>query len=54
MNRPSGRNDEVSGEFLTLAGERYYAIRNVDQMAPFFISLVMGASRISCAAQMEG
>jgi len=30
----------VSGEFLTLAGERYYAIRNVDEMAPFFISLV--------------
>ena len=40
MNRPLGRNDEVSGEFLTLAGERYYAIRNVDGMAPFFISLV--------------
>ncbi|MFW2388842.1 MAG: hypothetical protein ACN4G0_10925 [Polyangiales bacterium] len=40
MNRPSGRNDEVSGEFLTLAGERYYAIRNVEQMAPFFISVV--------------
>ena len=30
----------MSGEFLTLAGERYYAIRNVDEMAPFFISLV--------------
>jgi len=40
MNRPSSRSDEVSGEFLTLAGERYYAIRNVDGMAPFFISLV--------------
>ena len=40
MNRPSDRNDEVSGEFLTLAGERYYAIRNVDRMAPFFVSLV--------------
>jgi hypothetical protein len=40
MNRPSGLDDEVSGEFLTLAGERYYAIRNVDAMAPFFISLV--------------
>ena len=25
---------------MTLAGERYYAIRNVDQMPPFFISLV--------------
>ncbi len=40
MNRPSVRSDEVAGEFLTLAGERYYAIRNVDQMAPFFVSLV--------------
>lgn len=40
MNRPFGPNHEVSGEFLTLAGERYYAIRNVDAMAPFFVSLV--------------
>ena len=30
----------VTGEFVTLAGERYYAIRNVDNMAPFFISVV--------------
>ena len=40
MNRSSSPDDEVTGEFLTLAGEQYYAIRNVDQMAPFFISLV--------------
>ena len=40
MNRPSIPNDEVSGEFLTLRGERYYAIRNVDDMPPFFVSLV--------------
>ncbi len=40
MNRSPGRNEEVSGEFLTLAGERYYAIRNVDGMPPFFVSLV--------------
>ncbi|MBT8131018.1 MAG: hypothetical protein KJO35_02020, partial [Gammaproteobacteria bacterium] len=26
--------------FVTLDGERYYAIRNVDKMAPFFVSLV--------------
>ena len=37
--RPAGK-DQVSGEFLTLAGERYYAIRNVDAMRPFFVSLV--------------
>ena len=43
------RNDElhvgdnsssVSGEFTEFKGERYYAIRNVDKMSPFFISLV--------------
>jgi len=30
----------VSGEFVDRTGERYYAIRNVDQMEPFFISVV--------------
>ena len=30
----------VSGEFKTLAGERFYAIHNADKMDPFFISLV--------------
>jgi len=30
----------VSGEFIDLAGERYYAIHNVDKMEPFFISVV--------------
>lgn len=33
-------NNEVTGEFVTMADERYYAIRDVDKMAPFFISLV--------------
>jgi hypothetical protein len=33
-------SDQVSGEFVTLGDERYYAIHNVDKMAPFFISLV--------------
>jgi len=33
-------SDAVSGEFMDLAGERYYAIRNVDQMEPFFISVI--------------
>ncbi|MEL7536452.1 MAG: hypothetical protein AAFM91_05235 [Pseudomonadota bacterium] len=31
---------DVVGEFVELYGERYYAIRNVDKMAPFFISVV--------------
>jgi hypothetical protein len=30
----------VRGEFVDLAGERYYAIRNVDGMPPFFISVL--------------
>ena len=40
MDRPPDHSDQVHGEFLTLEGERYYAIRNVDEMAPFFVSLV--------------
>jgi hypothetical protein len=31
---------DVSGEFVTIADEQFYAIRNVDRMAPFFISIV--------------
>ena len=30
----------VTGSFLTIGDERYYAIRNVDQMAPFFMSII--------------
>jgi len=30
----------VSGEFVTLGGVRSYAIRNVDRMPPFFVSVV--------------
>ncbi len=30
----------VTGEFIDFGGERYYAIRNVDQMPPFFISVI--------------
>jgi hypothetical protein len=40
VNQSPARSDEVSGEFVTLAGERYYAIRHVDEMPPFFVSLV--------------
>ncbi|MGB5581357.1 MAG: hypothetical protein WBM68_12375 [Woeseia sp.] len=32
--------NEVSGEFTDLGGERFYAIRNVDRMPPFFISVI--------------
>jgi hypothetical protein len=30
----------VSGEFIDVAGERYYAIRDVDRIQPFFISVI--------------
>ncbi len=33
-------NSSIAGEFTEFKGERYYAIRNVDKMSPFFISLV--------------
>ena len=33
-------DDTVSGEFVDLFGERYYAIRNVDKMPPFFVSVI--------------
>jgi len=31
---------DVAGGFVDLDGERYYRIRNVDDMAPFFISVI--------------
>ncbi|MDH3831050.1 MAG: hypothetical protein OEU78_05440 [Gammaproteobacteria bacterium] len=37
-------NNVVSGEFITMLGEHYYAIRNVDKIDPFFISLVSNAN----------
>ncbi len=33
----------VSGGFLSIDGERFYAVRNVDRMAPFFISVISSA-----------
>ena len=44
MNRSPETNNmksgDVSGEFTEIDGERYYAIHNVDKMAPFFISVI--------------
>lgn len=33
-------NEMVNGEFVTLSNERFYAIKNADQMAPFFMSMI--------------
>ncbi|MCJ7592386.1 MAG: hypothetical protein MUO51_13625 [Woeseiaceae bacterium] len=40
MNLDAASDNTVSGEFINIASERYYVIRNVDQMEPFFISVV--------------
>ena len=34
------KSSEATGAFVTLDGERYYAIGNVDKIPPFFMSLV--------------
>jgi len=36
----STQSKDITGKFLILDGEKYYAIENVDRMAPFFISVV--------------
>ncbi|MDH5277176.1 MAG: hypothetical protein OEW88_12205, partial [Gammaproteobacteria bacterium] len=40
MRTPVHNASEASGAFVTLEGEINYAIRNVDRIPPFFISLV--------------
>jgi len=39
-NYGGGTDNGVAGEFIDLAGERYYVIHNVDKIAPFFISVI--------------
>jgi len=40
LKRDNTENTSVYGEFIELAGERFYAIHNTDKMAPFFISII--------------
>ncbi|WP_371374671.1 hypothetical protein [Thalassotalea aquiviva] len=40
MNNLTTHDASVSGEFVTLNNDRFYAIKNVHKMAPFFISVV--------------
>ena len=44
----------VSGQFVTMHGERYYAIRNVDRMEPFFVSVVSDSDHWLFAASNGG
>jgi hypothetical protein len=34
------KNNQVTGEFVTMGDERFYAINNVNKMAPFFVSVI--------------
>ena len=54
MNANPALSEEVTGEFLNLSGERYYAIRDVDGMAPFFVSVVSGSDHWLFASSTGG
>lgn len=40
MTVSAHKNSDVVGQFINMEGERYYAIRNMQDMSPFFISLI--------------
>ncbi|SET34366.1 hypothetical protein [Thalassotalea agarivorans] len=40
MQTVAQAHTQIHGEFINLNGERFYAINNVDQMPPFFMTLV--------------
>jgi hypothetical protein len=40
LNKGFTNSSTVSGEFIDFARERYYVIRNVDEMEPFFVSVI--------------
>ena len=44
----------TSGEFVDVAGERYYVIRNVDKISPFFISVVSNSDHWLFVSSMGG
>ncbi len=54
MNRSTTNNDAVRGEFIDFEGERYYAIRNVDRMEPFFVSVVSNVDHWLFASSTGG
>ncbi|MFT6991112.1 MAG: hypothetical protein ACJASL_003099 [Paraglaciecola sp.] len=40
MTVSAPKSSAVEGQFINMQGERYYAIRNMQDMSPFFISLI--------------
>jgi hypothetical protein len=51
---PASGDAAVTGEFLDFAGERYYVIRNVDGMAPFFLSVISSSDHWLFASSTGG
>jgi len=48
------REGHPSGEFIDRNGERWYALRHVDRLAPFFISVVSGSDHWLYASSTGG
>ena len=48
MNNMASKTTQ--GEFVTLSGQKFYKIENVDGMAPFFISLISSSDHWLFAA----
>ena len=46
--------DAVAGGFVDVDGERYYVIRNVDKMPPFFVSVISSADHWLFASSSGG
>ncbi|MFT6778470.1 MAG: hypothetical protein ACJAV1_002410 [Paraglaciecola sp.] len=40
MTVSAPKTSDVVGQFINMQGERYYSIRNIQNMSPFFISLI--------------
>ncbi|MCU0975110.1 MAG: hypothetical protein MUC71_02205 [Steroidobacteraceae bacterium] len=45
---------DVAGEFVDIGGERFYAIRNVDRMPPFLVSVVSSGNHWLFASSTGG
>jgi hypothetical protein len=54
MSTNAQMDNTVTGEFVTLAGERFYAIRNYHKMAPFFVSVVSSSDHWLFASSTGG
>lgn len=54
LEKASKQGSEVTGDFVTIDGERCYMIRNIDQMKSFFISVVSSSNHWLFASSTGG